>query len=216
MLSGSVDHKVAFIHDNQDAAGVFKPKWNERSQREEYHVFVTNAASALHELAAKIIRRHPGKPRLPQPPSYAAVAAALQTSGDPEEAMKVIYDEMFSPVEEGSIGTEHPPPSWEETRDELKTEMRKLKAASLVSEMSEKIQYTLSGDTIQYQYGPPHSEDDTYVDVVIGLDATPERRTKAAIRARGFFGAINHTGNQRRPSSPKRRPQRKRKSSARR
>jgi hypothetical protein len=79
--------------------------------------------------------------------------------------------------------------------------------------MSEKIQYTLSGDTIQYQYGPPPGEDDTYVDVVIGLDATPERRTKAAIRARGFFGAINRTG---RPPSQNRRTQRKRKSSAKR
>ena len=211
--SGGVDHKVAFIHDNQDAAGLFNPKWNEKSQKEEYHLSVTDAASALHELGAKIIKRSPGKPRPPKTPGHAAVAAALQTSGDPEEALKVIYDEMFAPVEEGSIGGEHPPPSWEETRDELKKEMRKLKAASLASDMSEKIRYTFSGDTVQYQHGPPTGEEDTYVDVVIGLDATPERRTKAAIRARAFFGAINRTG---RPPSQKRRSQQKRKSSAKR
>ena len=215
-VPGSIDRKVGFIHDNQDAAGLFSPKRNEKSQKEEYHKSVAIEALALQGLAVKIVKRFRGKPKPPKPPGDAAVASALQTSGDPEEAMKVIYDQMFEPVEEGSIGVDHPPPSWEETRDDLKKEMRKLKAASLASDMSEKIRYTFSGDAVQYQHGPPAGEEDTYVDVVIGLDATPERRTQAAVRARTFFGVVTRADSQRKAPGSDRRSQQKRKPSVRR
>lgn len=193
-VSGGVPGKVAFVHDNQDAIGLFKLKRNKRTEKDEYHFSVINAVTELHQVGNGITKDLGMGPKPCTAPEPATVATALRTGGDAEEAVKLIYNEMFPPEQEGSIGSEQAPPSWETAKEALKAKVQFQRMAALAGNMGDSISYTFSEDDVKYTSPKGQGDDsDTYVDVIMGLETTKGRCINAAKRAREFFVGAKRT-----------------------
>lgn len=185
VAKGDRRRRIAFVHDNQDAVGLFKPTRSGETGRKQYRYAVRQISSAIYTYARELASRTNTRP--PREPDKAIVAAALQTSWDVDEVVKELHDCMFPVAKEGPIGGEQPL-SWDQTREGLKEIIQKEKIKALSGGAEEAVRYSFSGDKPQYEFTTPGKPPDTYIDVVTGLDTTQKRRLNAADRARAFFG----------------------------
>lgn len=180
-ISGKSRRLIAFIHDRSDVVGLLDHK-----EGQELPEIVRQASAAIVRASRDLVHQSGGKTKGPFMPKDDTVAEALKTEGIVDKAAKKIHIEMFPSGKEGSIGSERPLP-WEKTKKILTRTLEVERVKALSTDISIKMSYTYSQDSVDWAFNMDENDIDTYVDVIKNLDDSDVRRAKAVERARDFF-----------------------------
>ncbi|MFW6107014.1 MAG: hypothetical protein ACOC8H_02535 [bacterium] len=184
---GGADAKkrhVAFIHDVEDATGLFS-KRTEGAQT-LYPYPVHQASGALHSEVSRLVDESEVQTRRPHPPEDATVSAALTDFGDSGEIGKELHEQMFPAPKPGSIGSEEPL-DWNHTKKCVQDTVRHERVKALSSDIGRNVQYAFSDGVKRHKFLIGDDKCDTWLEVVQGLDKKEEQRKETAARTRKFF-----------------------------
>jgi len=183
-VAGKSRRHVAFIHDSEDAAELFK-----KVQQGDAELFpdpVHQASAALNSAAAKLVDESTVKTRRPRSPEDETVSKALQDFGEKEGTAEKLHEEMFPPARAGSIGGEQPL-SLDATRDPLQKTIRMERIKALSCDIGHDVVYTYAESEPVLKFDVGDGLPDTLLDIVARLEKDESRRMAAAARARDFF-----------------------------
>lgn len=181
--TAAAKRRVAFVHDAEDAAGLFKR--TRQGEVEFYPDPVHQASAALTKAAAQLVGQSGVKTKRPRSPEDESVARALRSFGDVEKAAKKLHDEMFPRAKGGSIGVEQPL-DWDSTKKAIVETVQMERTKALSGDLGHDVAYTYAEGNSVYDLTQGSGSSDTRLDIVVGLDKEDMRR-KAAARAREFF-----------------------------